>query len=88
MTLPLAVALQRVEVVIAAILCSIVAVFFYVRVIVLMFFTDPPEDAPTVIVPTALSTATITLTAAITLLLGALPQPLLDLANHANQFLR
>ena len=58
------------------------------RVIVLMFFTDPPEDAPTVVVPTALSTATITLTAAITLLLGALPQPLLDLANHANHFLR
>jgi NADH-quinone oxidoreductase subunit N len=74
--------------VIVGVIASAVAAYFYVRVIVLMFFTDPPEDAPTVIVPTALSTATITLTAAITLLLGALPQPLLDLANHANQFLR
>jgi len=74
--------------VIVGVIASAVAAYFYVRVIVLMFFTDPPEDAPTVIVPTALSTATIALTAAITLLLGALPQPLLDLANHANQFLR
>ena len=31
-------------VVIAAVLCSIVAVFFYVRVIVLMFFVDPVGD--------------------------------------------
>ena len=74
--------------VIVGVIASAVAAYFYVRVIVLMFFTDPPEDAPTVVVPTALSTATITLTAAITLLLGALPQPLLDLANHANHFLR
>jgi NADH-quinone oxidoreductase subunit N len=73
--------------VIVGVIASAVAAYFYVRVIVLMFFTDPPEDAPTVIVPTVLSTATIALTAAITLLLGALPQPLLDLANHANQFL-
>jgi len=74
--------------VIVGVIASAVAAYFYVRVIVLMFFTEPPEDAPTVIVPTLLSTATVTLTAAITLALGALPQPLLDLANHANQFVR
>jgi NADH-quinone oxidoreductase subunit N len=32
--------------------------------------------------------ATVTITAAITLMLGALPQPLLDLVNSAHQFLR
>ena len=74
--------------VIVGVIASAVAAYFYVRVIVLMFFTEPPEDAPTVIVPTALSTATVVLTAAITLALGALPQPLLDLANHANVFVR
>lgn len=74
--------------VVVGVIASAIAAYFYVRVIVLLFFTDPPEDAPTVVVPTALSTATITLTAAITLALGALPQPLLDLANHANQFVR
>jgi NADH-quinone oxidoreductase subunit N len=74
--------------VIVGVLASAVAAYFYVRVIVLMFFTDPPDDAPTVVVPSALSTAVVTVTAAITFALGALPQPLLDLANTANQFLR
>jgi NADH-quinone oxidoreductase subunit N len=54
-----------------------------VRVIVLMFFTDPPEDAPRVDPPGSLSVATIGLTAVITFVLGALPQPLLDLAYSA-----
>jgi NADH-quinone oxidoreductase subunit N len=74
--------------VIVGVLASAVAAYFYVRVIVLMFFTDPPEDAPTVVVPSLLSTAVVTVTAAVTFALGALPQPLLDLANTANQFLR
>lgn len=74
--------------VIVGVCASAVAAYFYVRVIVLMFFTDPPEDGPTVVVPSALSTATVTVSAAITLVLGALPQPVLDLANTANQFLR
>ena len=42
---------------------------------------------PEVITPSSLSVATITLTAAITFALGALPQPLLDLANNAARFL-
>lgn len=74
--------------VIVGVCASAVAAYFYVRVIVLMFFTDPPEDAPTVVVPSMLSTATVTLCAGITFLLGALPQPLLDLANSADQFVR
>ena len=74
--------------VIVGVCASAIAAYFYVRVIVLMFFTDPPEDGPTVVVPSALSTATVTLSAAITLALGALPQPVLDLANTADQFLR
>ncbi|WP_099038983.1 NADH-quinone oxidoreductase subunit NuoN [Mycobacterium neglectum] len=74
--------------VIVGVLASAVAAYFYVRVIVLMFFTDPPDDAPTVVVPSVLSTAVVTVTAAVTFALGALPQPLLDLANTANQFLR
>ena len=74
--------------VIVGVVASAVAAYFYVRVIVLLFFSEPPDDPPTVVVPSALSTATVTLTAAITLALGALPQPLLDLVNNANQFVR
>jgi NADH-quinone oxidoreductase subunit N len=74
--------------VIVGVVASAVAAYFYVRVIVLMFFTDPPEDGPVVVVPSMLSTTAITITAAVTFALGALPQPLLDLANNADQFLR
>ena len=74
--------------VIVGVIASAIAAYFYVRVIVLMFFTEPPDDAPTVVVPSVLSTAVVTITAAVTFALGALPQPLLDLANTADQFLR
>ena len=74
--------------VIVGVLASAIAAYFYVRVIVLMFFTEPPDDPPAVVVPSVLSTAVVAVTAAVTFALGALPQPLLDLANNANQFLR
>jgi NADH-quinone oxidoreductase subunit N len=74
--------------VIVGVIASAVAAYFYVRLIVLMFFTEPPDDPPTVVVPSSLSIATVTLAAAVTLALGALPQPLLDLVDHAVQFVR
>ena len=43
--------------VVVAVLMSAVAAFFYVRVIVLMFFSDPVGDGPTVAVPSILTTA-------------------------------
>jgi len=76
-----------ISLVVIGVIASAVAAYFYVRVIVLMFFTDAPADAPEVAMGT-LSRAMITLTAAVTLLLGALPQALLDLANAADQFVR
>src|ERR1700682_6533731 len=74
--------------VVIGVIASAIAAYFYVRVIVLMFFTEPPDDAPAVVVPSVLTTAVVTITAAVTFALGALPQPLLDLANSANQFPR
>ena len=74
--------------VIVGVIASAVAAYFYVRVIVLMFFTEPPDDAPVVVMPSMLSTTVVAVTAAVTFALGALPQPLLDLANNADQFLR
>ena len=74
--------------VVIGVVASAIAAYFYVRVIVLMFFTEPPDDPPAVVVPSVLTTAVVTITAAVTFALGALPQPLLALANTANQFLR
>ncbi len=74
--------------VVVAVLMSVVAAFFYVRVIVLMFFSDPVGDGPTVAVPSILTTTAITIGAAMTLLLGVVPQPVLDLARQAGDFIR
>jgi NADH-quinone oxidoreductase subunit N len=74
--------------VVIGVIASAVAAYFYVRVIVLMFFAEPPENAPAVVVPSSLSIAAVTVSAAITLALGALPQPLLDLADSAATFVR
>ena len=74
--------------VVVGVLCSAVAAYFYVRVIVAMFFADPPADAPDVLTPSALTTVPIAVSAAATLLLGLFPQPLLDLAESAATFLR
>ena len=73
--------------VVVGVVASAIAAYFYVRVIVLMFFTDRPDDAPAVVVPSVLTSAVVAVTAAATFALGALPQPLLDLANAADRFL-
>jgi NADH-quinone oxidoreductase subunit N len=74
--------------VIVAVLMSAVAAFFYVRVIVVMFFSDPVGEGPSVSIPGFMTTAVITVGAAATLLLGVVPGPLLDLTQHAGEFLR
>jgi NADH-quinone oxidoreductase subunit N len=56
-----------------ALVASAIAAFFYVRVIVLMYFSEPAEDGPTVTVPGAFTTAAITLGVIVTLLLGIAP---------------
>jgi NADH-quinone oxidoreductase subunit N len=59
--------------VVIALLASAVAAFFYLRVIVLMYFSEPAPDGPTVTVPGAFTTAAITLGVLVTLLLGVAP---------------
>ena len=75
-------------VVAVAILSSVVAAFFYVRVIRLMYFTEPAGDAPSVTQPSVLTAAVIAIGAAVTLVLGVVPGPVLDLAGRAGEFIR
>ncbi|MFR9731385.1 NADH-quinone oxidoreductase subunit NuoN [Saccharopolyspora sp. MS10] len=67
--------------VVVALVASAVAAFFYLRVIVLMYFSEPAADGPTVSVPGAFTTAAITLGVVVTLLLGVLPTVALDWAG-------
>jgi NADH-quinone oxidoreductase subunit N len=69
-----------------ALLASAVAAFFYLRVIVLMYFSSPAADGPTVGVPGVPTTVVLAVTATATLALGIVPGPVLDLAERAAIF--
>ena len=76
------------SILIAGVLSSAIAAFFYIRVIVLMFFKDSVEDGTSVIIPSALTTITITVSAAVTLILGVYPAPLIDFIATTATFIR
>jgi NADH-quinone oxidoreductase subunit N len=67
--------------VVTGLVFSAVAAFFYLRVVVLMYFSKPAEDGPTVSVPGTFTTAAITLGVVVTLLLGIAPTFALDWAG-------
>jgi NADH-quinone oxidoreductase subunit N len=54
----------------------------------LMFFQEPLPDGPTVVLPQFFTSTAIGLGVAVTLVLGVVPQPLLNLAGRAGLFIR
>src|SRR6202167_5219260 len=78
-----AIAAGETPLVIVGVLASAIAGFFYVRVIVLMFFSDPVPDGPEVVVPSVFSGAAVGLGVVATIVLGVVPEPVLSLASHA-----
>ena len=73
--------------VIVGVLASAAAAFFYVRVIVLMYFSDPVAEGTRVSVPGIATTFTVVVGAAATVVLGIYPSVLLDLADKSAVFL-
>jgi NADH-quinone oxidoreductase subunit N len=71
---------------VVALLASAVAAFFYLRVIVLMYFSPPAADGPTVGVPGLSTTLVLAITATATLALGVFPGAVLDIAQKAAIF--
>jgi NADH-quinone oxidoreductase subunit N len=69
--------------VVIALIASAVAAFFYLRIVVMMFFADPPENGPTIAVPSAGTAVALTIGVLGTVLLGVYPQFVLDLADKA-----
>jgi proton-translocating NADH-quinone oxidoreductase chain N len=78
-----AIASGETPLVIVGVLSSAIAAFFYVRVIVLMFFSDPVPDGPEVVVPSVFTGTAVGLGVAATIVLGIVPEPVLSLASHA-----
>ncbi len=74
--------------VVVGVLASAIAAFFYARIIVLMFFSAPVADGPRVSVPSILTSVPVAVGVAATLVLGIVPQPVLDLATRAATLVR
>jgi NADH-quinone oxidoreductase subunit N len=75
-------------VVIVGVLTSAIAVYFYVRVIVLMFFAEPIGEGPSVTMPSVLTSSVIAVGVAATLVLGIVPGALIDLLGRVGVFVR
>jgi len=69
--------------VVVGVISSAIAAFFYARVIVLMFFSDPVPDGPVVAVPSVFTGIAVGVGALSAVVLGVFPEPVLSLANHA-----
>ncbi len=74
--------------VIAGVITSMILAFPYLKVVVLMWLSDPGETTPTVSIPGAFTSAVLGIGVVVTLWLGVWPTEVLDLANRAAQFLR
>ncbi len=72
--------------VLVGVLSSAIIAFPYLRVVVLMYLSEPAEDSPTVSVPGALTAASLAIGVLATALLGLLPSSVLDLAIRAAGF--
>jgi NADH-quinone oxidoreductase subunit N len=74
--------------VIFGVISSMLIAFPYLRVVVMMWLSEPSESTPTVSIPGALTSAAVVIGVVATLGLGVVPAPLIDLTNNAAQYVR
>jgi len=70
------------------VLSSAIAAFVYVRIIVLMYFSEPAGDSVRAVSPSMVTTLAVSIGVLATFVLGVAPSPLLDLASRSALFLR
>ena len=66
---------------------SVIAVFYYFNVVRYMFFTPPAEGQEATVPVPGLFGFVLTLTAALTILIGVYPQPFIELATQSVRFI-
>ncbi|BCB86395.1 NADH-quinone oxidoreductase subunit NuoN [Phytohabitans suffuscus] len=74
--------------VIFGVITSMLLAFPYLRVVVMMWLSEPGESTPTVSIPGGLTAAALMIGVVATLVLGVAPAPLLDLTTNAAEFVR
>ena len=83
-----AVQANQMPIVLLAILASAIAVVFYLRVVVLMYFRAAESTEVAVAIPSNFTVVALVVSTVITLILGVYPQPLLDLISQTPVFIR
>ncbi|GIH09967.1 NADH-quinone oxidoreductase subunit N [Rhizocola hellebori] len=74
--------------VIIGVITSIILAFPYLRVVVMMWLSEPGESTPSVSIPGGLTSTALGIGTLATLVFGVVPGPLLDLAEKASSFVR
>ncbi|MEJ3748322.1 NADH-quinone oxidoreductase subunit NuoN [Actinomycetes bacterium KLBMP 9797] len=74
--------------VVFGVITSMLLAFPYIRVVVMMWLSEPSESTPTVSVPGGLTATALAIGVVATLVLGVAPAALLDLTNSAAEFVR
>ena len=69
-------------------IASAIALFLYVKVIVVMYFVEPAVERPSVTKPSLMTSGVIGFGALATLVLGVVPGPLLDFLGQVGVFIR
>lgn len=78
----------NITVVVVGVLASAVAAFFYLRIVVMLFFTEPTNDSVTVVIPSIMTRFAITFCALVTVVLGVYPSLLLNTTQTFANFLK
>ena len=71
-----------------AVLFSLIAGYFYVRMIVVMFFREPTEETAELVYPSVATWLVVVFSALATVALGIVPGWLINIASGASVFLR
>nr|WP_221379801.1 NADH-quinone oxidoreductase subunit NuoN [Actinoplanes polyasparticus] len=74
--------------VVFGVITSMLLAFPYLRVVVLLWLSEPNESTPTVSIPGFLTSAALVIGVVATIALGVVPAPLIDLTRDAAQFVR
>jgi NADH-quinone oxidoreductase subunit N len=74
--------------VVIGVLCSVITAFVYIRLIVLMYFTEPAGTEVVAHMPSPYTTIAVTVGTLVTVVLGIFPSQVLDLAESSSLFLR
>lgn len=74
--------------VIFGVISSMLIAFPYLRVVVMLWLSEPGESTPTVSIPGVLTATALTIGVVMTFAIGVVPGPLLDLTQNAASFVR